>query len=171
MGQLRFVDPTAPRGRLTSLLARLSTTRVGRAISRTVGWKLDPLLLRVSRGRVATTLVIPSAVLETRGARTGELRRNAVIYFNDGTDRVVIAASNAGQPYQPSWYHNLTANPDVTIGGIAAHATVVEDAGEQQRLWALADNVFPAFSDYRRSAEQADRTIPLIVLDLASPAR
>lgn len=170
MGQLRYVDPTAPRSRLTPLMARLGTNRVANAISRTVSWKLDPLLLRISGGRVATTLVIPSAVLETRGARTGQLRRNAVIYFNDGPDRVVIAASHAGRPHHPSWYHNLRANPDVTIGGIAARASVVEDAGEQQRLWALADNVFPAFADYRRSVREANRTIPLVALALSAPA-
>lgn len=170
MGQLRYVDPTARRSRLTPLMARLGTNRVANAIARKVNWKLDPLLLRVSRGRVATTLVIPSAVLETQGARTGQHRRTAVIYFNDGPDRVIIAASHAGRPQHPGWYHNLKANPDVTIGGIPAHATVVEDAAEQQRLWELADNVFPAFADYRRFARQTNRAIPLIALDVTTPA-
>ena len=38
-------------------------------LSRHVSWKLDPILLRLTRGRVSTTLMIPTAVLETRGAR------------------------------------------------------------------------------------------------------
>ena len=50
---------------------------------------LLPVLLRLTGGRWATTLVFPSAVLETRGARTGQVRRNAVIYFHDG-DRVIL---------------------------------------------------------------------------------
>lgn len=101
MTTLRYVDPNRRRSRLTPVMAKLGTNRVANIISRRIGWKLDPILLRLSRGRLASTLVIPTAVLETRGARTGAPRRNAVIYFNDGPDRVVIAASHAGQPPQP----------------------------------------------------------------------
>jgi hypothetical protein len=82
-----------------------------------VNWKLDPLLLRISNGRIATTLVFPTALLETRGAKSGLPRRNAIIYFHDG-NRVTIVASNAGATRHPAWYHNLQAHPDVTFGGI-----------------------------------------------------
>ena len=166
MAALRYVDPHARRSRLTPLMAWLGTSRVVNFLSRHIGWKLDPVLLRLSRGRVATTLVIPTAVLETRGARTGARRRNAVIYFNDAPDRVVIAASHAGRPHHPSWYHNVLADPDVVIAGVRARAQVVEDPDEQARLWALADRVFPAYATYRRDAAASDRTIPLIALDL-----
>jgi len=160
---LRVVDPTRPRGVFVRAYAALATTRVARFISRHVSWKLDPLLLRASRGRVATTLVFPTAVLETHGARSGARRRNAIIYFHDG-DRVTIAASNAGSPRHPAWYHNLRAHPEVTFAGIPMRATVVEDEAEQQRLWALADRVFPAFATYRRDAAKVNRTIPIVQL-------
>src|SRR5262245_17983483 len=110
MTALRYVDPLERRGWPTRVMARLGTNRVVNAISRGIGWKLDPFLLRISRGRVATTVVIPTTVLETSGARTGERRRNAVIYFNDGPARAVVAASHAGRPHNPSWYYNLLAN-------------------------------------------------------------
>lgn len=161
----RHVDPTAPRSRLTPLMARLGTNRLANVVSRRVSWKLDPLLLRLTRGRVRTTLVIPTAVLETRGARSGTRRRNAIIYFNDGPERVIIAASNAGASRHPDWYWNLRMNPNVTFGGQSMHATIIDDPDEQHRLWALADRVFPAFADYRRRASEAGRTIPLIALD------
>ena len=163
---LRYVDPLARRGWLTRVMARLGTNRIANVISRRIGWKLDPFLLRLSRGRLATTLVIPTAVLETRGARTGEPRRNAVIYFHDGSARAVVAASHAGQPHHPSWYYNVLANPVVTIGGVPARAEVVEDPSEQARLWELADRVFPAFEVYRRRARESGREIPLIALHL-----
>lgn len=166
MAALRYVDPLARRGRLTRLMARLGTNRIANVISRRIGWKLDPVLLRVSRGRVATTLVIPTTVLETKGARTGEPRRNAVIYFHDGPARAVVAASHAGHPHNPSWYYNVLANPDVVIGGVPARAEVVQDPNEQARLWELADRVFPAFEPYRRRAGESDRVIPLIALNL-----
>jgi len=160
---LRFVDPT----RLPSLFARayaaFAATRAARFISRHLNWKLDPFLLRVSRGRLSTTLVFPIAVLETVGARSGVLRRNAVIYFHDG-DRVTIAASNAGSPRHPAWYRNLRAHPDVSFAGLPMRANVVDDEAEQRRLWVLADRVFPAFASYRRDAAKLNRTIPIVQL-------
>lgn len=163
MQELRYVDPTRAPGVFARAYAAFATSRLARFISRHVNWKLDPILLRVSGGRFATTLVFPTALLETRGARSGALRRNAIIYFND-EDRITIAASNAGDPRHPSWYHNLVAHPDVTFGGLAMRAKVVEDEQERQRLWTLADRVFPAFARYRRDAAAVDRTIPLVQL-------
>jgi deazaflavin-dependent oxidoreductase (nitroreductase family) len=161
--QLRHVDPTRPPGVFARAYAAFAASRVARFISRHVNWKLDPLLLRVTRGRVATTLVFPTALLETRGARSGARRRNAIIYFHDG-DRVTIVASNAGDARHPAWYHNLRAHPDVTFGGNAMRATVVDDEGERERLWALADRVFPAFASYRQDAAKVNRTIPIVQL-------
>jgi len=143
--------------------AALAATRLSRVVSRHVSWKLDPLLLRATSGRLATTLVFPTAVLETTGARSGARRRNAIIYFHDG-DRVTIVASNAGSPRHPSWYHNLRANPDVVFGGVAMRAMVVDDEAERARLWPLADRVFPAFASYRRDAARVQRSIPIVQL-------
>jgi deazaflavin-dependent oxidoreductase (nitroreductase family) len=160
---LRYVDATREPGRFARVYAALAATPVARAVSRLVSWKLDPLLLRATGGRIATTLVFPTAVLETTGARTGEPRRNAVIYFHDG-DTVTIVASNAGDARHPSWFHNLRAHPDVVFGGTAMRATVVEDDAERERLWCLADRVFPAFASYRRNAARVHRRIPIVQL-------
>jgi len=138
-----------------------ATTRLGRFLSRRLSWKLDPWLLRVTDGRLSTTLFFPTRVLETRGARTGARRRNAVIFFADGDD-ILIAASNAGAPSHPSWFYNLVADPDVVFDERPVRASVVTD--DTDRLWGLADRVFPAYATYRREAAKAGRTIPLIRL-------
>jgi len=160
---LRTVDPNREPGLFARAYAALAATRVAKFISRHVNWKLDPLLLRWTRGRVATTLVFPTALLETRGARTGDARRNAIIYFHDGP-KVTIVASNAGATRHPAWFHNLCADPDVTFGGIPMRATVVEDEAERARLWVLADRVFPAFEKYRTEAARVQRSIPIVQL-------
>jgi deazaflavin-dependent oxidoreductase (nitroreductase family) len=108
-------------------------------------------------------LVLPTALLETRGARSGAVRRNAVIYFHDG-ERVTIVASKLGLPEHPAWFHNLRANPDVRLGGVPMRATVVADESERRRLWALADRVFAPYAAYRREAAEANRTIPIVQL-------
>ena len=108
-------------------------------------------------------LVLPNALLETRGAKSGEVRRNAVIYFHD-RDRVTIVASKPGYVKHPAWFHNLRAHPDVSFGGIPMRATVVTDEDERHRLWTLADRVFAPYATYRRDAAKANRTIPIVQL-------
>ena len=166
MRSVKHVDPTLGASWFSRAYAWFSTTRVGRFLSANFVWKVDPYLLRLTRGRLGLGLVLPTALLETHGARTGAVRRNAVIYFHDG-DRVTIVASKAGAPKHPAWFHNLRANPHVRFGGVPMHATVVTDARERERLWALADRVFAPYATYRRDAAQANRTIPIIQL---SPA-
>jgi deazaflavin-dependent oxidoreductase (nitroreductase family) len=142
---LRFVDPHKKRGRLYRLACRLTTTKAGLWLSAKVAWRLDPWLLMLTAGRFGTTGPIASAILETRGARTGQLRRNATVYFHDG-DRVTIIASKQGSPEDSAWYHNLRRHPNVRFGGLPFQAKIIRDENEQQRLWSLADRVFPAFA-------------------------
>ncbi len=160
---LPYVDPR-PHGWLYRAYARIfGASRPALWLSRHIGWKLDPLLLRVSGGRLGFGFVIPTAVLETRGARTGRLRRNALIYFHDG-DRVTLVAAKAGAPENPSWFHNVVAHPDVTFGGHPFRAEVVVDESERTRLWELADRVFPPYAGFRAKAAAAGRVVPLVQL-------
>jgi len=161
--ELRYVDPNRPAGPFSRALAALANTRLGRFMSVHVVWKVDPYLMRATRGRLGLGLTMPTALLETRGAKSGETRRNAVIYFHDG-ERVTIVASKLGFERHPAWFHNLSAHPDVTFGGIPMRAEVVGDEAERQRLWSLADRVFAPYADYRREAAKANRTIPIVQL-------
>ena len=97
---LPYVDPRAPRGLLYRAYVSFVGTRMAAWLSRNVVWKVDPHLMRLTGGRLGLGLMLPTALLETRGARTGPLRRNAVIYFHDG-DRVTIIASKLGAPEHP----------------------------------------------------------------------
>jgi deazaflavin-dependent oxidoreductase (nitroreductase family) len=149
--------------------AALANTRLGRFMSVHVVWKVDPYLMRATRGRIGMGLVMPTALLETRGAKSGAVRRNAVIYFHDG-DRATIVASKLGYPKHPAWFHNLQSNPDVRLGGVPMRAIVVSDEAERNRLWTLADRVFAPYAAYRREAAKANRTIPIVQLVPAPPA-
>jgi len=166
---VKYVDPSRRAGPLSRLLATLANTRFGRFLSVHVVWKVDPSLMRLTRGRLGMGLLLPTGLLETRGARTGEVRRNAVIYFHDG-QRVTIVASKLGLPENPAWFHNLCANPDVIFGGEPMRATVVTDEGERQRLWSLADRVFAPYAVYRREAAESGREIPIVQMTPRSGA-
>jgi deazaflavin-dependent oxidoreductase (nitroreductase family) len=157
------VDPSKRRGRIYRAVCRFSITKPGLWISRNIAWKLDPYLMRLTRGRLSSTGPLASALLETRGARTGRMRRNATLYFHDG-ERITLVASKVGWPAHPAWYHNLLEHPEVTFGGIAFRAQIVEDEAARRRLWAMADLVFPPFAQYRVWAAEAGREIPIVQL-------
>ena len=160
---LRYVDPNTRRGPVYRAVCRLSVTRGGMWLSELIAWKLDPYLLKLTKGRLSSTGPVASALLETRGARTGRPRRNATLYFHDG-DRVTIIASKQGRPENPAWYHDLRRHPDVLFGGLPFYAEIVEDDAERRRLWGLADRVFPQFAAYREWAGKAGRVIPIVQL-------
>jgi deazaflavin-dependent oxidoreductase (nitroreductase family) len=160
---LRYIDPVAPRSRLYGAYARAAATRAGAWLSRNVGWKVDPHLMRLTGGRLGVGLMIPTALLETRGVRTGRVRRNVVIYFHD-RDRVTIIASKLGLPEHPAWFHNAVAHPEVTFGGRPFRVEVIGDESARARLWALADRVWPAYAAYRERTARAGRTIPILQL-------
>ncbi len=167
--KLRYVDPHRRRSRLYLTVCRLSATKPGAWFATNIAWKLDPYLLALTRGRFSTAGPLATALLESRGARTGLTRRNATLYFHDG-DRVTIIASKRGLPTNPAWYYNLRAHPDVIYGGLPFRAEIVAEEAERQRLWALADRVFPEYADYRAQARKAGRTIPIFQLTPRQPS-
>lgn len=95
--ELRHVDPHKRRGRLYFALCRFSATKAGAWLAVNLAWKLDPHLLKLTRGRLSTAGPLPAALLESRGARTGQPRRNATLYFHDG-DRVTWPGSPWVEP-------------------------------------------------------------------------
>src|ERR1700752_1139471 len=56
----------------------------------------------------------PVLLLTTTGAKSGRTFTIPLVYLQDG-DRRLIFASKAGSPRNPDWYHNLVANPTVTV--------------------------------------------------------
>ena len=122
--------------------------------------------LRSHGGQVTTGPMAgrPLMILTTRGARSGEERTAVVTYTRDG-DRYVIAASKSGAPTNPDWFHNLQANPEVSVeaGGEAFTARATVTTGEERdRLWEQHAHERPEFREYPKIT---DRVIPMILLD------
>jgi deazaflavin-dependent oxidoreductase (nitroreductase family) len=102
-------------------------------------------------------------LLTTRGRTSGELRTTPLIHRTDG-ERWVVVASKGGAPEHPGWYENLQANPEATIElpgeTVPARASTAEGE-ERARLWALMNEVWPAYDEYQA---KTDREIPVVVL-------
>jgi deazaflavin-dependent oxidoreductase (nitroreductase family) len=103
----------------------------------------------------------PIVLVTMKGAKSGRELCSPLAYSTDGDDIVVIA-SMGGAPNNPNWYHNLKANPDVTIevGNEKYEATaVLTEGAERERLYAAQAEALPIFNKYAEKA--APRVIPV----------
>lgn len=111
---------------------------------------------------------MPMVLVTHRGAKSGVERTTPLVHSTTdgtGTGDVVIIASMGGAPSNPAWYHNLVANPDVTVevGTDTYRARARETHGdERQRLFDQQAERMPFFHDY---AAKTNRVIPVFVLE------
>ena len=119
---------------------------------------------RANEGRVGGQFEgAPVLLLHTTGARSGAERVNPMMYLElDG--RRYVFASKAGADTHPDWYHNLAANPEVTVeaGADSYRAVAVAVTGdERDRVYAEQASRYPGFAEY---AAKTTRVIPVVEL-------
>jgi deazaflavin-dependent oxidoreductase (nitroreductase family) len=106
----------------------------------------------------------PCIVLWTLGAKTGKVRKTPLMRVeHDG--RYAVVASMGGMPKHPVWFHNLVANPDVSLQDrteLRDYVAREVHGDEKAEWWARAVEVWPSYDDYQAST---DRQIPVFVLD------
>jgi deazaflavin-dependent oxidoreductase (nitroreductase family) len=119
---------------------------------------------RSNKGKVSGPMEgMPILLLTMTGAKTGRTLIRPLCYSRDG-DRIVIIASYGGSPRNPPWYHNLLANPLVTVevGSEQFKARAAESSGaERQRLFDEQARLMPFFNDYQKKTK---RQIPVLTL-------
>jgi deazaflavin-dependent oxidoreductase (nitroreductase family) len=106
---------------------------------------------------------MPLLLLHHTGAKSGKNRINPLAYQSDD-GRYVVFASKGGAPTNPDWYHNLKAQPNVTIelGTDRIDVVASEATGdERERLFRTQAERVPQFAEYEK---KAGRVIPVIVL-------
>jgi len=103
-------------------------------------------------------------LLHTTGAKSGKDRIAPLAFRSEG-EHLVIFASKAGGPTNPDWYHNLVANPTVTVEvgteQFPARARIAE-GDEHDRIWEAQKRDVPNFAEYEK---KTDRRIPVVVLE------
>jgi deazaflavin-dependent oxidoreductase (nitroreductase family) len=107
---------------------------------------------------------VDTLLLTTRGRKTGKFRRTALIYGQDG-DRYLVVASSGGSWSHPSWYLNLTANPEIHVQVRAerfAARAVTASPKERPRLWRLMTSIWPEYDRYQK---RTAREIPVVVIE------
>ncbi len=126
--------------------------------------------MRANEGRAGAPFEgAPLLILHHVGAKSGIERENPMMYRAVG-DHFAVFASKAGAPTNPDWYHNLLANPDVSVevGGetIAVTARVAE-GDEREAIWEQHKTDNPGFAEYE---SKTDRQIPVVILERRTDA-
>ncbi|HEY2056202.1 MAG TPA: nitroreductase family deazaflavin-dependent oxidoreductase [Solirubrobacterales bacterium] len=105
----------------------------------------------------------PLLLLHNVGAKSGQEYVTPLVYLGDDA-RTFIFASKGGAPNHPGWFHNLKANPEVTIeiGTEKLDAVATEVTGdERDRIYEIQKQQQPQFAEYEANT---DRLIPVIEL-------
>ena len=110
-------------------------------------------------------LGLPCVVVTYRGKQSGAVRKTPLMRVADG-DTYLLVASMGGAPKHPVWYHNLVADPHVTIRDGSKvqemNARLVTDPAERARLWPIAVAAFPNYAEYEK---KTTRVIPVFVAE------
>jgi deazaflavin-dependent oxidoreductase (nitroreductase family) len=123
-------------------------------------------LFRVSRGRLGDRIVgMDVVMITTTGARSGKRRQTMLTVPVRYRVRMVLVASNGGNPREPDWCANLRVHPVVTIterGETTEMAAAIASPGERERLWPA---VVAAYAGYGEYQARSPREIPLVLLE------
>ena len=122
---------------------------------------------RISRGRLLDWWFgMPVLVIETRGRKSGRIRRTTIVYVRDRDD-VIVTPANAGADKTPSWWLNLIAAGEgtVVLGGERRRVCPrIAQSAERERLWGKLLRAGPAIAEYQA---YTDRRFPVAVLQAA----
>jgi deazaflavin-dependent oxidoreductase (nitroreductase family) len=131
---------------------------------------------RANGGRVGGMFEgAPLVLLTTAGARTGRAHTTPAVYVRE-SDRILVFGSNAGGPKHPAWYHNLLADPQVTVeigtddGRVESYSAraVPLEGEERDRAFQRQADRDPAFAAYQAATTRIIPVIALHRLDLAA---
>ena len=106
----------------------------------------------------------PVVVLTSVGAKTGKLRKNALMRVeHDG--KYAVVASLGGAPRNPAWYSNLKKNPHVELqdGATRRDYLARELSGDERTTW--WERAVEAYPDYANYQTKTSREIPVFVLE------
>jgi deazaflavin-dependent oxidoreductase (nitroreductase family) len=152
---------------LDQQLENFAKTKAGGWYFVNVAMRVDRVLLPLSNGRISSSPGQPVCLLETVGAKSGEVRKTPLLFIPDG-ERMVLVGSKAGAPRHPAWVHNMRANPRVKILAPKRTGDYVarEAEGEERaRLWDKAVDFYAGYATYQERAGK--RRIPVVVLERA----
>jgi deazaflavin-dependent oxidoreductase (nitroreductase family) len=120
---------------------------------------------RANEGRVGGQFADFTLILIHHvGARSGVERVTPLGCSVQGEGRYAIIASNGGSPAHPAWYHNLKANPRITVElGTQTFTALAEEVEgtAYAELWQKLVAELPHIAEF---PTRTTRRIPLFIL-------
>jgi deazaflavin-dependent oxidoreductase (nitroreductase family) len=151
--------------RYESALERFVSSRFGAWLFLRVINPVDRRLLPASRGRLSLAIGAPVGLLQTTGAKTGQVRRTPMLYLR-ADEEIVLVASNGGSRRDPGWLHNVRANPDVHFlsreQGWRTYRAEIVTGPARAVPWERALDLYAGYAVYQQRA--GDREIPVVLL-------
>jgi deazaflavin-dependent oxidoreductase (nitroreductase family) len=148
-----------------SIVAPLTRTRLFRWLAPLLLPPIERLLAALTGGRVQlSALLVPSLVLHTIGAHSGEVRDVPLMYTPDGRGRAIVAGTNFAGAKHPAWTTNLLAHPDATITVRGRELTVrasLVPVVERDATWARIEAQWPGYRGYERDSGRTVRLFRL----------
>ncbi len=128
---------------------------------------VDRWVFHISGGKqtaASAVFGLPSIILTTVGAKSGQKRDTPLLGISDGENFIVIA-SNWGKKNHPAWYYNITANPNVTVslnGDAKPYRARRVEGEERKQCWDKALKIYPGYNSYK---QRAGREIAVFLLE------
>jgi deazaflavin-dependent oxidoreductase (nitroreductase family) len=144
--------PVKLDSRLGRLVQRAAQQSSFSPIALKVAPAMDKVVSRLSGGRfTVTSLIVPTLVLTTTGAKSGQPRTTPLATMPDGDGAFYVVGSNFGTEKHPAWTGNLLKTPTATV--VHAGATMQVDArlltdGEKAAVWPRLTKVWPVYDTY-----------------------
>ena len=106
----------------------------------------------------------PVIVLTSVGAKSGKLRKTALMRVEHDGDYAVVA-SLGGAAKHPVWYYNLKAEPHVELqdGAVKLDYLAREVDGDEKAIW--WERAVETWPDYAKYQTKTKRQIPVFVLE------
>ncbi|MDR6199194.1 deazaflavin-dependent oxidoreductase (nitroreductase family) [Microbacterium sp. SORGH_AS428] len=107
---------------------------------------------------------VPIIVLTTVGAKSGGLRKTALMRVEHDGDYLVVA-SKGGAPEEPAWGNNIRKHPHVELqdGAVKRDYIARELEGDERALW--WERAVAVWPDYAVYQTKTDRQIAIFVLE------
>jgi deazaflavin-dependent oxidoreductase (nitroreductase family) len=161
--------PVRLDSRLGRLVQRAAQTSSFQPVALKLAPQMDKVVSRLSGGRfTVTSLIVPTLMLTTTGAKTGQPRVTPLATMPDGEDAFYVVGSNFGTEKHPAWSGNLIKTPRATVQyrgrTMQVDARLLSDE-EKAEVWPRLTQVWPTYDTY---VEKSGRNLRVFRLTRAS---
>jgi deazaflavin-dependent oxidoreductase (nitroreductase family) len=161
--------PVKLDSRLGRVVQRAAQTSSFSPVALKIAPFLDKLISKATGGRFTmTSLIVPTLVLTTTGAKTGQPRTTPLACMPDGDGVFYVVGSNFGTEKHPAWTGNLMKTPKAKVvssgQSMQVDAQLLSDE-EKAEVWPRLTKVWPTYDTY---VTKTDRNLRVFRLTRSS---